>query len=150
MPDNAAVSDDLGELSIPFANSYAALPERFFARQTPDPVREPKLIRLNTALCTLLGLDPAQLSSSTGADIFAGNTVPPGAEPIAQAYAGHQFGAPPAHIAIDTDAAEAVWFSAAGNQIVRLGQPLERPVQPLEAIPDWLKAASRAPDRTQA
>lgn len=92
MPDNAAVSDDLGELSIPFANSYAALPERFFARQTPDPVREPKLIRLNTALCTLLGLDPAQLSSSTGADIFAGNTVPPGAEPIAQAYAGHQFG----------------------------------------------------------
>lgn len=64
--------------------------------------------------------------------------------------AGHQFGAPPAHIAIDTDVGEAVWFSAAGNQFVRLGQQLERPVQQLETIPDWLKVASRAPDRTQA
>lgn len=92
MPDTAAVSDDMGELSIPFANSYAALPERFFARQNPVSVREPQLIRLNSSLCALLGLDPAKFSSDLGAAIFAGNTVPTGAEPIAQAYAGHQFG----------------------------------------------------------
>lgn len=57
--------------------------------------------------------------------------------------AGQQFGAPPAHIIIDTDAREALWFSAAGNQFVRLDQPLERPVPRLEAVPDWLKVADR-------
>lgn len=92
MPDNAPATADMKSVSIPFANSYAALPERFFARQNPDPVRAPALIRLNTLLSVLLGLDPAPLSSDVGAGIFAGNTVPSGAEPIAQAYAGHQFG----------------------------------------------------------
>jgi hypothetical protein len=57
--------------------------------------------------------------------------------------AGQQFGAPPAHIIIDTDAGEALWFSSAGNQYIRLGEPLERPVSRLEAIPDWLRAADR-------
>jgi Icc-related predicted phosphoesterase len=57
--------------------------------------------------------------------------------------AGQQFGAPPAHVIIDTDAGEALWFSAAGNQYVRLDQPLEQPVPKLAAIPDWLKAADR-------
>ena len=56
---------------------------------------------------------------------------------------GQQFGAPPAHIIIDTDADEALWFSSAGNQVVRLGAPLERPVPKLQALPDWLKAADR-------
>ena len=54
-----------------------------------------------------------------------------------------QFGAPPAHIIIDTDADEALWFSSAGNQVVRLDAPLERPVPKLQALPDWLKAADR-------
>ena len=57
--------------------------------------------------------------------------------------AGQQFGAPPTHIIIDTDAGEALWFSSAGNQFIRLGEPLERPVPRLEAIPDWLKAEDR-------
>jgi hypothetical protein len=57
--------------------------------------------------------------------------------------AGQQFGALPAHIIIDTDAGEALWFSSAGNQFIRLGEPLKRPVPRLEAIPDWLKAADR-------
>ena len=57
--------------------------------------------------------------------------------------AGHQFGSPPAHIILDTDAGEALWFSAAGNQFVRLDQPLERPVPKLDVIPEWLKAADR-------
>ena len=57
--------------------------------------------------------------------------------------AGQHPGAPPAHIVIDTDASEALWFSAAGSQVVSLGDPLKRPVRQLEAIPDWLKAADR-------
>jgi Icc-related predicted phosphoesterase len=56
---------------------------------------------------------------------------------------GHYPGAPPAHIILDTDADEALWFSAAGNQYVRLGEELTRPVPRLKAIPDWLKAADR-------
>jgi Icc-related predicted phosphoesterase len=57
--------------------------------------------------------------------------------------AGQQFGAPPAHVIIDTDEAEAVWSSAAGSEWVRLDAPLTRPVQKLTALPDWLRAADR-------
>jgi hypothetical protein len=57
--------------------------------------------------------------------------------------AGNQLGALPAHIIIDTEAGEALWFSSAGNQFVRLGQPLARPVPRLEVLPDWLKVADR-------
>ncbi|RJF80541.1 YdiU family protein [Oleomonas cavernae] len=74
-----------------FDNSYARLPERFFARLPPTPVAGPALIKVNTALAAELGLDLASLTQSQQAAIFAGNVVPPGAEPIAQAYAGHQF-----------------------------------------------------------
>lgn len=52
--------------------------------------------------------------------------------------AGHQFGAPPAHIIIDTERMEAVWISAAGVQSVHLDQPLERPLPRLTALPDWI------------
>jgi Icc-related predicted phosphoesterase len=52
--------------------------------------------------------------------------------------AGHQFGAPPAHIIIDTTVGEAVWFSSAGSQVVRLGHPIERPLPPPTSIPEWL------------
>jgi Icc-related predicted phosphoesterase len=64
--------------------------------------------------------------------------------------AGHQYGAPPAHIIIDTVAGEALWFSAAGNQFVRLAEPLQRPATPLAGIPDWLKVADRPPVRDPA
>ncbi len=74
--------------TIPFDNSYARLPDRFFAKQPATPVAAPRLIHLNTALAAQLGIDPAALT----AEILAGNTVPDGAEPLAQAYAGHQFG----------------------------------------------------------
>jgi len=76
----------------PFDNSYARLPERFFARLPPEPVRAPELVRLNTDLAALLGLDEAWLRSPEGVATLAGNHVPDWAEPIAQAYAGHQFG----------------------------------------------------------
>ncbi len=73
---------------IPFANTYARLPERFYARLAPTPVAAPRLVRLNTALAAQLGLDPDDLT----ADVLSGNLVPEGAEPMALAYAGHQFG----------------------------------------------------------
>jgi len=77
---------------LPFDNSYARLPERFFARISPSPVAAPRLVRLNVPLAIDLGLDPAWLASDDGVQSLGGNRVPEGAEPIAQAYAGHQFG----------------------------------------------------------
>jgi serine/tyrosine/threonine adenylyltransferase len=76
---------------FPFDNSYARLPDRFFSRTPPTPVRAPRLIHLNHALAAQLGIDSDALGSEAAA-IFGGNVVPDGAEPIATAYAGHQFG----------------------------------------------------------
>ena len=73
-----------------FDNSYARLPEVLFARQNPEPVEKPGLVVLNRPLAESMGLDAEALEN--GAEIFAGNALPWGAEPIAQAYAGHQFG----------------------------------------------------------
>ena len=75
-----------------FDNSYARLPERFFARLPPTPVEQPKLIRLNEVLARELGLEPSQLSSDEGVAVLSGNRIAAGSEPIAMAYAGHQFG----------------------------------------------------------
>ncbi len=75
-----------------FDNSYARLPSAFFSRVRPTPVSRPHLVLLNRALALDLGLDAATLSRPEAASIFAGNEIPPGADPIAQAYAGHQFG----------------------------------------------------------
>jgi len=75
-----------------FDNSFARLPERFYARHAPTPVASPQLIRLNEPLARALGLDPAFLSSPEGVAILAGNRIAQGTEPLAAAYAGHQFG----------------------------------------------------------
>ena len=74
------------------AHTYAELPQLFFARVAPTPVRDPHLVVFNTALADSLGLDVDALNGPAGAAIFAGNALPDGAQPIAQAYAGHQFG----------------------------------------------------------
>ena len=79
-------------MHFPFDNSYARLPERFFAPIAPTPVGAPRLIRLNGPLALQLGLDPEYLASAEGVEILAGNRVPEGAASIATAYAGHQFG----------------------------------------------------------
>lgn len=79
-------------MRIDFDNSYARLPDRFYARQDPVPVAEPRLIKLNVALAEELGLDPEDLASPEGVAVLAGNAVAEGAAPIALAYAGHQFG----------------------------------------------------------
>ena len=75
-----------------FDNSYARLPDRFFARLPPTPVAAPRLVKLNEGLARELGLDPARLASPEGVEVLAGNRIAEGSEPIAQAYAGHQFG----------------------------------------------------------
>jgi serine/tyrosine/threonine adenylyltransferase len=77
---------------FPFQNTYAALPAGFFARVAPTPVAAPRLIKLNRPLAVHLGLDPDLLSSPEGTEVLAGKRVPDGADPIAMAYAGHQFG----------------------------------------------------------
>lgn len=79
-------------LDIRFDNSYAALPPPFYARLAPSPVAAPRLLALNAPLARELGLDPAALASPDGVAMLAGNALPEGAEPIALAYAGHQFG----------------------------------------------------------
>jgi uncharacterized protein YdiU (UPF0061 family) len=77
---------------FPFENTYAALPANFFARVAPTPVASPRLIKLNRPLAVHLGLDPDRLSTPEGVEILAGKNIPEGADPIAMAYAGHQFG----------------------------------------------------------
>src|SRR5215218_6391662 len=75
-----------------FQNSYARLPERFFAQTELQPVSAPRLLRLNRPLAIEVGLDPDWLETSDGVAMLAGNSLPESAQPIALAYAGHQFG----------------------------------------------------------
>ena len=80
------------ETGLNLENSYARLPKLFFTRQSPSHVPSPKLIALNYPLIKSLGLNAKALQSTDGVDILAGNKTPEGATPLAQAYAGHQFG----------------------------------------------------------
>jgi len=75
-----------------FDNSYARLPERLFSRVAPSPVRNPRCVIMNRALAEELGLEPGPMDDDGCARVLSGQDMPSGAEPIAQAYAGHQFG----------------------------------------------------------
>jgi uncharacterized protein YdiU (UPF0061 family) len=75
---------------FPFDNSYARLPEGFFAEIAPTHVAAPRLIKFNEKLAEELGLPT--LEDSEKAAVFSGNALPGGAQPIAMAYSGHQFG----------------------------------------------------------
>ncbi|SEC33703.1 protein adenylyltransferase SelO [Terriglobus roseus] len=91
----APLSVDESATALPFfafANTYARLPDRFFARLAPTPVAAPKLIQVNAALARELGLDADALATPQGIAVLAGNRVAEGSEPLAQAYAGSQFG----------------------------------------------------------
>ncbi|SMX22014.1 protein adenylyltransferase SelO [Boseongicola aestuarii] len=79
-------------LHIPFDNSYARLDGRFFTKLNPTAVKNPSLIALNASLAGDLGLDARALASPDGIAALAGNMIPEGAAPLAQVYAGHQFG----------------------------------------------------------
>ena len=90
-------SDPSSNSSLPdagwrFENSYVELPEAFFARSNPVPFSRPSLYILNQQLAADLGLDFSQCTEQQLAAIFTGQMIPAGADPIAQAYAGHQFG----------------------------------------------------------
>jgi len=77
---------------IAFENRYVRLPERFHSRLPPTPVAHPELIRANPALAAQLGIDADWLASPEAVEVFAGNRLLPGSDPIATVYAGHQFG----------------------------------------------------------
>ncbi|MBL4602139.1 MAG: YdiU family protein [Emcibacteraceae bacterium] len=77
---------------LKFDNSYVRLPDNFYAKVEPDQPTNPGLIRINTKLAELLGLDLDWLNSDAGLAMLSGQKLPDGAEPIAMAYAGHQFG----------------------------------------------------------
>ncbi|QPM89537.1 protein adenylyltransferase SelO [Pseudooceanicola algae] len=89
--DQTLTASATNPLSIPFDNSYAALPEGFFARSAPRAASAPRLLAFNAGLAADLGItgtgDPDALAQA-----FSGNALPDGADPLAQAYAGHQFG----------------------------------------------------------
>ncbi|OEH85133.1 hypothetical protein BHU72_05850 [Desulfuribacillus stibiiarsenatis] len=73
-------------------NSYLRLPETFYTNVWPTPVQSPQLFVLNSDLANSLGIANEFLKSKEGVEVLAGNQMPIGAEPLAQAYAGHQFG----------------------------------------------------------
>ena len=73
-------------------NSYARLPKSFFTSLNPVAVRSPELIILNCPLAISLGLNVQALQRKYGVEVLAGNRIPEGSIPLAQAYAGHQFG----------------------------------------------------------
>ena len=80
------------DLGPSLVGGYSKLPEHFFTRLDPIPVAQPRLIQVNRPLAAELGLPLDDLDDDALAAIFAGNRLLPGAEPIAMAYAGHQFG----------------------------------------------------------
>ncbi|SLN19284.1 protein adenylyltransferase SelO [Roseisalinus antarcticus] len=79
-------------IAIPFDNSYARMPARLFTAIDPTPVPRPKLIAFNETLATDLGIETGSLDAEDLAGLFSGNRIPQGAAPLAQVYAGHQFG----------------------------------------------------------
>ncbi|MEN2768022.1 protein adenylyltransferase SelO [Ornithinibacillus xuwenensis] len=84
--------EDPNQIGWELDNSYTSLPDKFFSRNKADSVRSPKIVAFNTSLAGYLGLNEKELNNSYGAAIFTGNDIPPGSKPLAQAYAGHQFG----------------------------------------------------------
>jgi len=100
------------EPAFAFDSSYARLPDQFYARLAPTPVRAPRLVKLNDELAHHLGLDPTELGSAAGIEILSGNRVPADASPLAMAYAGHQFG---------------VWVPQLGDgRAILLGEVIDR------------------------
>jgi len=77
---------------IPFSNSYANLPERFYELSDPTPAPNPSLIEINDELAKEFNIDPSMLRSDEGIAILSGQKIHELSTPLAQAYAGHQFG----------------------------------------------------------
>jgi len=86
------IKDENQNMGWNFDNSYIELTDKFYTRENPVTVESPKLTIFNRALGRSLGLNIEVLESNLGGEVFTGNLIPQGAEPISQAYAGHQFG----------------------------------------------------------
>src|SRR2546428_13589254 len=79
--------------TLQFDNTFARMPEVFYAKVTPTPLKNPCLVAFNPEAAALLDLDPEEARRPEFAGCFAGQYLPPGSEPLAMVYAGHQFGA---------------------------------------------------------
>jgi uncharacterized protein YdiU (UPF0061 family) len=91
-PASSAPRPSASDAGWRLEHSYARLPQLFHQTIAPTPVRTPRLVILNRRLAESLGLSADALAGDEGAACFAGNRLPPGASPLAQAYAGHQYG----------------------------------------------------------
>jgi uncharacterized protein YdiU (UPF0061 family) len=100
-----------------FNNTYIHLPKAFYTELSPVPVRKPEMVTFNAPLASDMGLDFSGISTDAKAAMFGGNNMPKGAEPLAQAYAGHQFG----HFTMLGDGRAIVW----GEHITPSGQRLD-------------------------
>ena len=100
-----------------FDNTYIHLPKAFYTELSPVPVRKPEIVIFNAPLATVMGLDFSGISTDVKAALFSGNIMPEGSEPLAQAYAGHQFG----HFTMLGDGRAIVW----GEHITPSGQRLD-------------------------
>ena len=78
--------------SLRLESTYANLPEIFYTRLSPVPVSKPKVVIFNQKLAEEMGLDLTHFNEQQKAGLLAGNLIPEGCTPFAQAYAGHQFG----------------------------------------------------------
>ena len=78
--------------TLAFDNRFARLPDSFFTRVSPTPLKNPHLVAFNPDAAALLDLDPAQAARPECAGLFGGHYLPPGGDPLAMLYAGHQFG----------------------------------------------------------
>ena len=75
-----------------FDNSYTLLPKQLISKVLPTTVKNPNIIIINHSLAQQLGLNFSSLNNNQLARLFTGNDIPEGSDPLAQAYAGHQFG----------------------------------------------------------
>jgi uncharacterized protein YdiU (UPF0061 family) len=100
-----------------FQNTYINLPQAFYTQLEPVPVSSPKMVVFNEPLAKSMGLDFSTLNEEEKAALFSGNRLPQGAEPLAQAYAGHQFG----HFTMLGDGRAIVW----GEHITPEGERLD-------------------------
>ncbi len=79
-------------MTLRFDKISTRLPERLYQRVAPTPVVAPSWLAVNVALAAELGIEERELRTPESLAVFAGNAIPEGAEPVALAYAGHQFG----------------------------------------------------------
>lgn len=92
LPPFAATDSPAAFKALPWHNGFARLPESFYTRLAPTPLPDPYLVAVSDAAAETIGLPPVELRRPQAVAAFAGNHLPPGAEPLSSVYAGHQFG----------------------------------------------------------